>query len=625
MATSVGAAAAQGLESGFGLGLRMQQAEEDKRAREQARTEREQDRATAAEERTYQRGRQEAADSRLAAADRRQARVDELSMLDREAADLQNEGSALWSQYGGYEKVPEDVRGQYVSRVSDLRNRRNAARQAASADLMERQRKEAAETWSRVQTGQRPVDSLSPGELYRTLTVQARRPAQDFLRPAPGQPSPVEQAALDVEAGVETGNTDLAIKGANVLLRPELMKGIGEAGPDGSEIIDKSIYSLVPHPNNPGMIVPILEVKVRRADGAIGSYRAPVTVGRGGYFSDPNAMPQAISLEAAMKRVYEMRTAAEWANSPDVRAKLEQGATGPDKKTADDFLAALGYAGVKAPEKPQVKREHTDLGNVVLEREVDATGRVLSERKLPKGAAPRSVEATADARDAARHERDLREAVRSGLLTQQEADDARRRKLLGTKPAVEDKPLTESQAKANLFGKRMLASEDIIDRIGTNYSAAGINAKMSAEEAPVIGGLAGMAGNMMLSDNSQQVEQAQRDFINAVLRRESGAMISPAEFKNGRKQYFPQPGDSEAVIAQKAANRKQAIEGMFDELPPNRRPTRGGGGSWDGPSAPKTAAQLPPQAASQLKEGHVTTFKNGQRWTLRNGQPEQVQ
>ena len=69
-------------------------------------------------------------------------------------------------------------------------------------------------------------------------------------------------------------------------------------------------------------------------------------------------------------------------------------------------------------------------------------------------------------------------------------------------------------------------------------------------------------GNYGQSEEYQLFDQAKRDFVNAILRRESGAVISEQEFDNADKQYFPQPGDSEAVMAQKAQNRANAIEGL---------------------------------------------------------------
>lgn len=57
------------------------------------------------------------------------------------------------------------------------------------------------------------------------------------------------------------------------------------------------------------------------------------------------------------------------------------------------------------------------------------------------------------------------------------------------------------------------------------------------------------------SSEMQQYMQAARNFINAKLRRESGAVISPTEFSEARKQYLPQPGDSEETLKLKKQNR----------------------------------------------------------------------
>ena len=67
------------------------------------------------------------------------------------------------------------------------------------------------------------------------------------------------------------------------------------------------------------------------------------------------------------------------------------------------------------------------------------------------------------------------------------------------------------------------------------------------------------------SAERQQVEQAKRNFINATLRRESGASISPEEFKNGEKQYFPAYKDSTEVLKQKEANRARIMQNLLRE------------------------------------------------------------
>lgn len=124
------------------------------------------------------------------------------------------------------------------------------------------------------------------------------------------------------------------------------------------------------------------------------------------------------------------------------------------------------------------------------------------------------------------------------------------------------RPLTESQGRANLFGSRAQEADAILTGLEKNISVGGLAAKQALQDMPVIGGPIGVAGNALLSNDQQRVEQAQRNFVNAVLRVESGAVISPSEFENAKRQYFPQPGDGAAVIEQKRQNRQTAIQGL---------------------------------------------------------------
>ncbi|WP_426111052.1 hypothetical protein [Massilia sp. PWRC2] len=121
---------------------------------------------------------------------------------------------------------------------------------------------------------------------------------------------------------------------------------------------------------------------------------------------------------------------------------------------------------------------------------------------------------------------------------------------------------TEFQGKSAAFGARAEQADKLITGLTGKYSPSRVNAKMTAEDMPLIGGIAGSMANGLMSSSEQQAEQAQRDFVNAVLRQESGAAIGASEFDNAKKQYFPQPNDGPEVIAQKAANRKLAIKGF---------------------------------------------------------------
>jgi hypothetical protein len=122
---------------------------------------------------------------------------------------------------------------------------------------------------------------------------------------------------------------------------------------------------------------------------------------------------------------------------------------------------------------------------------------------------------------------------------------------------------TEFQGKSATFGARAEQADKIISSLDGKYSPSAINSKMSMEATAGVGGVLGAAANkFILSSEDQRAEQAQRDFINAVLRQESGAAIAPSEFQNAAKQYFTQPGDGPAVIKQKAEDRKLAIQGF---------------------------------------------------------------
>ena len=139
---------------------------------------------------------------------------------------------------------------------------------------------------------------------------------------------------------------------------------------------------------------------------------------------------------------------------------------------------------------------------------------------------------------------------------------------------------TESQGNALLFGTRALASHQVLGEIGTGYNPMKTAIARGVEYIPGANALS----NAALNSNEQRVVQAQRDFVNAILRKESGAAISQSEFNNAQKQYFPQVGDKPEVLAQKQANRELAIKGMQSIA------GRGATGSFEAVPAPAPAA-----------------------------------
>lgn len=135
-----------------------------------------------------------------------------------------------------------------------------------------------------------------------------------------------------------------------------------------------------------------------------------------------------------------------------------------------------------------------------------------------------------------------------------------------------NKTMTEGQAKANLFGTRMTEANKIFDELDTQGVRTVSQIKRAADAVPFVGpGLGLIANSTVVSPGEQRLEQAQRDFINAVLRRESGAVIADSEFANAALQYFPQPGDSPDVVRQKKLNRQRAAELLLMEVPASVR------------------------------------------------------
>lgn len=122
-----------------------------------------------------------------------------------------------------------------------------------------------------------------------------------------------------------------------------------------------------------------------------------------------------------------------------------------------------------------------------------------------------------------------------------------------TVPTLNGKPLTDAQATTLGYVQRLSDADTTISKLGS-VGTSGVESVLSSIPFGV--------GNYLTSSDYQQLQQAERNFINAVLRRESGASISPSEFDSAAKQYFPQPGDSSAVIQQKTANRQTVINSL---------------------------------------------------------------
>lgn len=116
--------------------------------------------------------------------------------------------------------------------------------------------------------------------------------------------------------------------------------------------------------------------------------------------------------------------------------------------------------------------------------------------------------------------------------------------------------LPESKYKAAGFADRLEQAEPVLKSVEKAIS------KMS----PVSFELQEFADRPALQTSEfQDYMQASRSLINAVLRRESGAVISPSEFDNAKKQYLPYPGDTPQVLKKKELDRRRYFANLKNE------------------------------------------------------------
>jgi len=135
------------------------------------------------------------------------------------------------------------------------------------------------------------------------------------------------------------------------------------------------------------------------------------------------------------------------------------------------------------------------------------------------------------------------------------------------------KPLNENQANATAYGLRMKEANSILE----DLSKKGVLKGAVIERTPLIGRALGQSLPSVLGGTSsaqQQVNQAKSNFITAVLRKESGAVISDSEFEREDQKYFPQINDNQDVIKQKEKARKLAIQAIEVQAGPGAKNIR---------------------------------------------------
>jgi hypothetical protein len=113
------------------------------------------------------------------------------------------------------------------------------------------------------------------------------------------------------------------------------------------------------------------------------------------------------------------------------------------------------------------------------------------------------------------------------------------------------KPLTEAQSKDVVFATRAQGALAVLDPVAEELTNLGSRA---AELDPT-----GVIRGNVQSPEYQVAKQASDEFLQAILRKDTGAAITPAEQALYGVTYLPQPGDGPEVLEAKRAARQRAV------------------------------------------------------------------
>ncbi len=359
MARSVGEAAAVGLESGFRLGMDVNQ-----RRRDNERQDRMDQQAEMERQRQVQ----------------RQNDADALAAIGEQEKSHATEAQGMASL-----DTPPDEATQraFAERGLALRTAKSDILKRRGGIDIEGAKKQGKVDLEKIMRAGSAAD-VSGEELARAITTQTGRAHTRYLRGPQGEPSEVEQQGMSVIQGIESGDPSKALPGLNYLYQPQMLKGVGEKSPHGGTIVHKEIVDLIPDPRSTPedpRFIPTIRVYVRQDDrghgnegrqGATAHYDAPMTKDRS---SSKDAEVQSIGMTEAMDYIGQNMQIAELINQPDAQAKLQKpSASGWDSSIYEQELARVG---ARKPEK-KIQQHVVPQGGMLVTSVTDKKGNVTN-------------------------------------------------------------------------------------------------------------------------------------------------------------------------------------------------------------------------------------------------------
>lgn len=125
---------------------------------------------------------------------------------------------------------------------------------------------------------------------------------------------------------------------------------------------------------------------------------------------------------------------------------------------------------------------------------------------------------------------------------------------------------TEAQSKDNVYATRAVGALDKLESQGADGTVADDLASLKDKVAGAIP----VVGNYLKSDAYQLAETAGQEFLQAILRKDTGAAITTQEHALYGETYLPQPGDSPQRLAYKKEARLRAVEAIKAGMTPQQ-------------------------------------------------------
>jgi hypothetical protein len=123
------------------------------------------------------------------------------------------------------------------------------------------------------------------------------------------------------------------------------------------------------------------------------------------------------------------------------------------------------------------------------------------------------------------------------------------------------KPMTEAQSKNIGFYKRSQDALKLFDPVADSL----VDSFAALAEMDPTG-----VTRYLQSDEYQQAQVLGKDFLAPILRKDTGAAVTPSEWVFYKAIYIPEVGDNPAKLAEKKAARERAVEAMRIGLEPSQ-------------------------------------------------------